>query len=92
MIIRKTNGIASVAVFAAAAVLHFIVISAAFLHFSFDMPAPGQTQFVMQSPPLPAPAAPRAPQKQQVWKPAEKKTDSGAGKNSNPAGNSRRTT
>lgn len=50
MIIRKTNGIASVAVFAAAAVLHFIVISAAFLHFSFDMPAPGQTQFVMQSP------------------------------------------
>lgn len=73
MIIRKTNGIASVAVFAAAAVLHFIVISAAFLHFSFDMPAPGQTQFVMQSPPLPAPAAPRAPQKQQVRKPAEKK-------------------
>lgn len=73
MIIRKTNGIASVAVFAAAAVLHFIVISAAFLHFSFDMPAPGQTQFVMQSPPLPARAAPRAPQKQQVRKPAEKK-------------------
>ncbi|UTC46586.1 TonB family protein [Treponema vincentii] len=73
MIIRKTNGIASVAVFAAAAVLHFIVISAAFLHFSFDMPAPGQTQFVMQSPPLLAPAAPRAPQKQQVRKPAEKK-------------------
>lgn len=67
MIIRKTNGIVSVAVFMAAAVLHFVIIVAVFLHISFDVPAPGQTQFVMQSPPLPAPAAPVS-QKQRVQK------------------------
>ena len=72
MMIRKTNGIVSVAVFMAAAVLHFVIIAAVFLHISFDVPAPGQTQFVMQSPPLPAPAAPVS-QKQRVQKTVKRK-------------------
>ncbi|CEM63253.1 energy transducer TonB [Treponema phagedenis] len=75
MTTRSTNGV-SVAVFIAALILHVIIISSVFLHFSTEIPQSTHTQFIMQGLPQISerPSAPRAAKPEPVKKPIKKKT------------------
>ncbi|MEL3905417.1 MAG: TonB family protein [Treponema sp.] len=66
----KTNGLAAAAIFLSASILHILIIAAVFISISPEQPPAVQTQFVMHSPPQPAP--PAAPRRQPVEKPKQK--------------------